>query len=284
MLFRATFANASRSQRAPGGAPDSLTPNNMSRLETRELTIRFGGHVAVNAVTCSFEPGTLTAIVGPNGAGKTTYFNLISGQLKATSGSVSLGGRDLSRLTASERTRLGLGRAFQLTNLFPRLTVLENVRLAVQATRDGPHRRGLNLWSVWTDHEALLRRADEILASIALKDKEHELVANLPHGDQRKLEVALLMALEPQVFMFDEPTAGMNAAEAPVILDLIRKLKADRSKTILLVEHKMDVVRELADRIIVLHNGTLVADGEPAEVIASPVVQEAYLGVSKEAA
>ena len=256
----------------------------MSRLETRDLTIRFGGHVAVNAVSCTFEPGRLTAIVGPNGAGKTTYFNLISGQLKATSGTVSLGGRDLSGLPASERTRAGLGRAFQLTNLFPRLTVLENVRLAVQARREGPHRRGLNLWSVWSEHQALRERAEEILASIALADKEDELVANLPHGDQRKLEVALLMALEPQVFMFDEPTAGMNAAEAPVILNLIRKLKEDRSKTILLVEHKMDVVRELADRIIVLHNGSLVADGEPAEVIASPVVQEAYLGVSKEAA
>ena len=118
--------------------------------------------------------------------------------------------------------------------------------------------------------------------AVALADKENELVANLPHGDQRKLEVALLMALESQVFMFDEPTAGMNAAEAPVILNLIRKLKDDKSKTILLVEHKMDVVRELADRIIVLHNGTLVADGEPAEVIASPIVQEAYLGVAAE--
>ncbi len=256
----------------------------MSVLETRDLTIRFGGHVAVNAVSCRFEPGTLTAIVGPNGAGKTTYFNLISGQLKASAGSVSLGGTDLSGLTASQRTRAGLGRAFQLTNLFPRLTVLENVRLAVQAAHEGPHRRGLNLWSVWSDHAALLERADAILSSIALKDKEQELVANLPHGDQRKLEVALLMALEPQVFMFDEPTAGMNAAEAPVILDLIRRLKADRTKTILLVEHKMDVVRELADRIIVLHNGTLVADGEPAEVIASPVVQEAYLGLAPQSA
>jgi branched-chain amino acid transport system ATP-binding protein len=252
----------------------------MSQLATHDLTIRFGGHVAVNGVTCSFEPGTLTAIVGPNGAGKTTYFNLISGQLKASSGRVTLGGRDLSGAPASERTRAGLGRAFQLTNLFPRLTVLENVRLAVRAAREGSHRRGLNLWSVWSDHAELLARADELLQTIALKDRENELVANLPHGDQRKLEVALLMALQLQVYMFDEPTAGMNHAEAPVILDLIRKLKADKSKTILLVEHKMDVVRELADRIIVLHNGTLVADGEPAEVIASPVVQEAYLGVS----
>ena len=252
----------------------------MSLLATKDLTIRFGGHVAVNGVTCAFQPGTLTAIVGPNGAGKTTYFNLISGQLKATSGQVTLNGRDLSGLSASQRTRAGLGRAFQLTNLFPKLTVLENVRLAVQAARDGTHRRGFNLWSVWSDHKDLLQRADAILASVAMKDKENEIVANLPHGDQRKLEVALLMALDAQVFMFDEPTAGMNAAEAPVILNLIRKLKEDASKTILLVEHKMDVVRELADRIIVLHNGTLVADGEPAEVIASPIVQEAYLGVS----
>jgi branched-chain amino acid transport system ATP-binding protein len=253
-------------------------------LATRDLTIRFGGHVAVNAVTCAFQPGTLTAIVGPNGAGKTTYFNLISGQLKPTGGQVTLDGRDLSGFSASERTRAGLGRAFQLTNLFPRLTVLENVRLAVQATREGAHRRGFNLWSIWSDHRDLMARADQILAAVALADKEHELVANLPHGDQRKLEVALLMGLESRVFMFDEPTAGMNAAEVPVILNLIRKLKEDPSKTILLVEHKMDVVRELADRIIVLHNGTLVADGDPASVIASPIVQEAYLGVSAQIA
>jgi branched-chain amino acid transport system ATP-binding protein len=252
----------------------------MSLLATRDLTIRFGGHVAVNSVTCAFEPGTLTAIVGPNGAGKTTYFNLISGQLKASAGTVSLNGRDLSGLGVSARTRAGLGRAFQLTNLFPKLTVLENVRLAVQAAIDGPHRRGLNLWSIWSDHGALTRRAHEILETVAMAAKQHTLVANLPHGDQRKLEVALLMALDPQVYMFDEPTAGMSTAEAPVILDLIRALKNDKRKTILLVEHKMDVVRELADRIIVLHNGTLVADGEPAEVIASPVVQEAYLGVA----
>jgi branched-chain amino acid transport system ATP-binding protein len=256
----------------------------MSLLATRDLTIRFGGHVAVNNVTCAFEPGTLTAIVGPNGAGKTTYFNLISGQLKATSGTVSLNGRDLSGQSPSARTRAGLGRAFQLTNLFPNLSVLENVRLAVQATRDGPHRRGLNLWSIWSDHAALTDRALEILNTVSMADRRDAAVASLPHGDQRKLEVALLMALESKVFMFDEPTAGMNAAEAPVILNLIRQLKNDKTKTILLVEHKMDVVRELADRIIVLHNGTLVADGDPATVIASPVVQEAYLGVAKEAA
>lgn len=253
-------------------------------LETRDLTIRFGGHVAVNAVSCAFAPGTLTAIVGPNGAGKTTYFNLISGQLKASAGQVVLGGRELTGLSVPERTRAGLGRAFQLTNLFPNLTVQENVRLAVQATQEGRHRRGLNLWSIWSDHAELVARADAILQNVALHTRADTPVASLPHGDQRKLEVALLMALEPQVYMFDEPTAGMSHDEAPVILNLIRELKKDKSKIILLVEHKMDVVRELADRIIVLTNGTLVADGLPAEVIASPVVQEAYLGVVQEAA
>jgi branched-chain amino acid transport system ATP-binding protein len=244
-------------------------------LETRDLTIRFGGHVAVDVVSCGFSAGTLTAIVGPNGAGKTTYFNLISGQLRATSGRVFLHGEDISAISAPERSRLGIGRAFQLTNLFPNLTVLENVRLAVQS-RAG---LGLNLWSVWSSHKELIGRAEEVLETVALTAKRDVAAAALPHGDQRKLEVAILMALEPDVFMFDEPTAGMSVDEVPVILDLIRSLKAQRDKTILLVEHKMDVVRELSDRIVVLHNGALVADGEPAAVIASPVVQEAYLGV-----
>ena len=247
-------------------------------LETRDLSIRFGGHVAVDAVSCRFEPGTLTAIVGPNGAGKTTYFNLISGQLKPSAGSVHLDGRDLSGLSAAARTHAGLGRAFQLTNLFPRLTVLENVRLAVQARRQP----GLKLWSIWSDHAELTERAHELLEQVDMTARARMPVAGLPHGDQRKLEVALLMALEPSVYMFDEPTAGMSHDEAPVILELIRQLKRDRSKTILLVEHKMDVVGELADRIIVLNNGALVADGLPAEVIASPVVQQAYLGLAPE--
>ncbi len=253
-------------------------------LETRGLTVRFGGHVAVNGVTCAFQSGTLTAIVGPNGAGKTTYFNLISGQILATSGSVHLQGQDLSGMNASTRSRSGLGRAFQLTNLFPNLSVLENVRLAVQAAKGGAHLRGLNMWSIWSDHRALTDRAADILQTVAMGHQHASMVASLPHGDQRKLEVALLMALESSVFMFDEPTAGMSADESPVILNLIRGLKADPSKTILLVEHKMDVVRELADRIVVLHNGSLVADGPPAEVMASKVVQEAYLGVAPSAA
>jgi branched-chain amino acid transport system ATP-binding protein len=247
-------------------------------LETRELGVRFGGHVAVNAVSCRFQPGTLTAIVGPNGAGKTTYFNLISGQIAASQGQVLLDGQNLIRWPASRRTRAGLGRAFQLTQLFARLSVLENVRLAVQSARDGRHWRGLQLFSTSADHPALREQALQLLASVAMSQQADALVASLPHGDQRKLEVAMLMALEPRVYMFDEPTAGMSHDEALVILDLIRQIKKNPQAIVLLVEHKMDVVRELADRIIVLHNGQLVADGEPAEVIASPVVQQAYLG------
>jgi len=244
-------------------------------LETHDLTIRFGGHVAVNGVSCAFAPGTLTAIVGPNGAGKTTYFNLISGQLRASAGRVTLKGEDVTGLSPSARTHRGMGRAFQLTNLFPNLTVLENVRLAVQS-RAGI---GLDLLSMWNSRRGLIDKAEAMLERVRLADRREAAVAALSHGDQRKLEVALLLALEPDIFMFDEPTAGMSADDVPTILELIEGIKADADKTILLVEHKMDVVRSLADRIIVLHNGTLMADGLPEEVIASPVVQEAYLGM-----
>ncbi|HRD96228.1 MAG TPA: ABC transporter ATP-binding protein [Rubrivivax sp.] len=253
-------------------------------LETQDLTIRFGGHVAVDHVSCRFEPGTLTSIVGPNGAGKTTYFNLVSGQLPASEGRVLLGGEDITRLPAALRTRRGLGRAFQLTQLFPNLTVHENVRLAIQAREAGRGRGGLDLFRVWLDHKAWIDEANRVLEQVRLLDKAALRAASLPHGDQRKLEVALLIALDPKIFMFDEPTAGMSVDEVPVVLDLIRQLKARKDVVILLVEHKMDVVRELSDRIVVLHNGQLVADGEPASVIASPVVQQAYLGMMAEEA
>ena len=251
-------------------------------LETRGLTVRFGGHVAVDHVSCRFEAGTLTAIVGPNGAGKTTYFNLISGQLPASEGSVMLNGEDITTLPAPLRTRRGLGRAFQLTQLFPHLSVVENVRLAVQAREQGRGKAGLDLLRVWLDRREWIDEAQSLLAQVHLADKADATAASLPHGDQRKLEVALLIALDPKVYMFDEPTAGMSVDEVPVLLDLIRQLKRRKDITVLLVEHKMDVVRELADRIIVLHNGQLVADGGPAEVIASPVVQQAYLGLNAE--
>jgi branched-chain amino acid transport system ATP-binding protein len=251
-------------------------------LETQDLTIRFGGHVAVDRVSCRFEPGTLTAIVGPNGAGKTTYFNLISGQLPASHGRVLLGGEDITGLSAPKRAQRGVGRAFQLTQLFPNLSVQENVRLAVQAREQG-RRAGLgggafDLRRLWSDATAWTDDAHALLQRVRLHDRADANAASLPHGDQRKLEVALLMALDPLVYMFDEPTAGMSLDEVPVVLDLIHSLRAQGDRIVLLVEHKLDVVHALADRIVVLHNGQLVADGKPAAVMASPIVQQAYLG------
>ncbi len=244
-------------------------------LETRDLTIRFGGQVAVDSVSLAFHAGTTTAIVGPNGAGKTTFFNLVSGQLRPSAGDVFLRGQRITNLPTPLRARLGLGRAFQLTNLFPALTVLENVRLAVQA-RAGA---GLGFFRPAETRTDLTARAQAWLAETKLAARAGDLVTALSHGDQRKLEVTMMLALEPDVFMFDEPTAGMSVDEVPVVLDLIAAIAARRDKTVLLVEHKMDVVRRLADRVVVLHQGALVADGDPAEIVASAIVQEAYLGI-----
>tara|TARA_R110002020_G_scaffold428155_3_gene637699 strand:- start:94655 stop:95422 length:768 start_codon:yes stop_codon:yes gene_type:complete len=247
-------------------------------LTTTDLTIRFGGHVAVNRVSCAFHPGETTVIVGPNGAGKTTYFNLISGQLTASEGSVQKGDTDITRMSPSSRAKLGLGRAFQLTNLFPQLSVLENIRLAVQA-RAGA---GRILFRPAAKLTHLTELAEKYLEAARLTDKATLPAAALPHSDQRKLEVALLMAMEPDIYMFDEPTAGMSLDQAPAVLELIAQIKSDPTKTVLLVEHKMDVVRALADRIIVLHNGELLADGPPDEVMSSQIVRDVYLGTATE--
>jgi len=242
-------------------------------LETRGLSVRFGGEIAVNAVSCAFQRGTLTALVGPNGAGKTTYFNLISGQLRASAGSVWLAGRDITAETAPARARRGLGRGFQLTQLFPALPVLENLRLAV-ARRVGV---GLDCLSLARRQSEIGARCWHHLEQVGLTAQAAQPAAALSHGDQRKLEVAMLLALEPMVFLFDEPTAGMSVDDMPVMLDLLAGIRA-MGGTILLVEHKMDVVRRLADRVIVLHQGALIAEGTPAEAEASSVVQQAYLG------
>jgi len=180
----------------------------------------------------------------------------------------------VTRMSAPQRARRGIGRAFQLTQLFPNLTVMENVRLAVQSRA----RMGLHVLSLWSRHVELIERAEHYLERVALADKRDAIAAALAHGEQRKLEVAILLALEPQVLMFDEPTAGMSLDEVPVILDLIRHIKEQGDRTVLLVEHKLDVVRSLADRILVLHEGALVADGDPATVMASDIVRRAYLG------
>lgn len=244
-------------------------------LASKGLTAQFGGHRAVDAVSAEFHAGELTAIVGPNGAGKTTYFNLLSGQLAASEGSVSLRGKDITRLSAPARARLGIGRAFQLTQLFPRLSVLENVRLAVQSQA----RAGFSLVQRVSQRADLAERALGHLQAVGLAARADSPAASLSHGDKRKLEISMLLALDPTVLMLDEPTAGMSADDVPVVLDLIRQLRTRRDRTILLVEHKMEVIRSLADRIVVLHNGRLMADGDPATVMDSALVREAYLGV-----
>ena len=251
-----------------------MTPS----LRTENLTIRFGGHAAVNDVTCAFQPGELTVIVGPNGAGKTTWFNLVSGQLKPSAGRIFKGSEEITNLSPSARAGMGIGRAFQLTSLFPKLSVEENVRLAVQAN----HKAGFQIFRRAAALTELRDAAHDYLARARLQNVAHLPAATLPHGDQRKLEVAMLMAMQPDIYMFDEPTAGMSLDHAPDVLDLIATIKTDPAKTVLLVEHKMDVIRALADRIIVLHNGELLADGPPAEIMQSQVVRDVYLGNAME--
>ncbi len=243
-------------------------------LSTREVTIRFGGHVAVDRVTLDVVPATLKSIIGPNGAGKTTLFNLLSGQYRPTAGRVLFKGRDVTSLSAAARTRLGIGRSFQLTNVFPTLTVLENVRLAVQA------QRGLG-WNAWRDYRsfpALEDRAYELLETVLLQSKWRAPAGELAHGEKRKLEVGILLALGPEVLLLDEPTAGMSLEEVPAIIALITRIKARRDKTILLVEHKIDMVMTLSDSIAVLKDGRLIADDTPEAIGANAEVQAAYFG------
>jgi branched-chain amino acid transport system ATP-binding protein len=254
-----------------------MTPREMAGpaiLSTRDLTIRFGGHVAVDRVTLDIPPFTLKALIGPNGAGKTTFFNLLSGQYRPSSGRVHFKGRDVTGLSAAARTALGLGRSFQLTNIFPTLTVLENVRLAVQA-RAGV---GYNAWRHWRRFAPLEDRAYAVLESVLLGAKWNAPAAELAHGEKRKLELGILLAQEPEVLLLDEPTAGMALEEVPAIVDLIQRLRAERRRTIVLVEHKIDMVMALSDSIAVLKDGRLIADDAPRAISENAEVQAAYFG------
>jgi branched-chain amino acid transport system ATP-binding protein len=243
-------------------------------IETKDLTVRFGGHVAVDHVSLQVEPFTLKSIIGPNGAGKTTFFNLLTGQYKATDGHVYLKGRDITNLSPAMRTRLGMGRSFQLTNIFPMLSVLENVRIAIQSRKGF----GLNFWRNYLHFPETEDEAYTILKDVLLDDKWSALASSLTHGEQRKLELAILISLEPQILFLDEPTAGMSQEEVPAILEILEKVKSSRDRTILLVEHKMDMIMTLSDSIAVLQNGRLIADGDPDTIYGSREVQEAYLG------
>ena len=225
-------------------------------------------------VTLDVAPSTLKSIIGPNGAGKTTFFNLLSGQYRPSEGRVAFRGRDVTTLGAAARTRLGIGRSFQLTNIFPTLTVLENVRLAAQARRG----LGLNAWRDYRRFPELEDRAYELLETVLLEAKWAQPAGELAHGEKRKLELGVLLALEPEVLLLDEPTAGMSLEEVPTIIALIERIKSRRDKTILLVEHKIDMVMALSDSIAVLKDGVLIADGAPEAVSADPEVQAAYFG------
>jgi branched-chain amino acid transport system ATP-binding protein len=243
-------------------------------IETKDLTIRFGGHVAVDHVSLQVAPFTLKSIIGPNGAGKTTFFNLLTGQYKATEGHVYLKGRDITDLSPAMRTRLGMGRSFQLTNIFPMLSVLENVRIAIQSRKGF----GLNFWRNYLHFPETEDEAYAVLKDVLLDDKWSAPASSLTHGEQRKLELAILISLEPQILFLDEPTAGMSQEEVPAILEILEKIKAAGNRTLLLVEHKMDMIMTLSDSIAVLQEGRLIADGDPDAIHRSREVQEAYLG------
>jgi len=243
-------------------------------LALENLSINFGGLLAVAHVDLQVQRGERRAIIGPNGAGKTTLFNLISGDLAPTTGRILLFGRDITRLPPHRRASLGLARTFQITKLFPNLTVWENVLLACQALE----RTKFSMFRPLRTYRHLYSRGEELLRSVGVWDQRDETIKNLSHGVQRQLEVALALAGRPKVLLLDEPMAGLSPAETHDMTELLRKL--ERSITLLIIEHDMDVVLDLAEDIAVLHLGRLIADGSKDTVRANREVQEIYLGVA----
>jgi branched-chain amino acid transport system ATP-binding protein len=239
-------------------------------LRTEELSISFGGLAALNAVSLEVANDEIRAIIGPNGAGKSTFFNCLTGVLRPSSGRILLDGADIAGLSPDRVSQMGIARSYQITNLLPNATTLENVRIAAQSRR---HR-----WSLLTHHAAfrdVVEKAEAMLEAVGLLGKARELAANLSHGEQRNLEIAIALATEPRLLCLDEPTAGMSAAETRDTIELIRRIS--RHLTILIVEHDMQVVMELAQRITVLHYGAVLAEGTPAEIQRNPRVLEVYL-------
>jgi branched-chain amino acid transport system ATP-binding protein len=248
----------------------------MTMLEARRVTKRFGNLVAVNDISISVEPGELRAIIGPNGAGKTTFFNMMTGFFAPTSGEILLEGEDVTRLSAHDRVKRGMARTFQITEIFPEMTVLENVRIAVEAANGF----SLRVWMSRSDATRVRRDIDMILTQAGLAAKADRLVGELSHGDQRAAEIAMALALKPRVLLLDEPTAGMGEQETFQVAGLIRRLHKHSGYTVLLVEHDMRVVFNLADRITVLAEGAMLADGTPQQIGDNPAVQAAYLGAA----
>jgi len=243
-------------------------------LETRGLGRAFGALQAVAGVSLAVEPGEVRAVIGPNGAGKTTLFHLISGLLAPTSGRVLFRGDDVTALPAPARCRRGISRTFQITSIFPELSVLENVRIAVQLRSGGNFR----LVGGRATLEASEQQARASLGSLGLLGRAEEAASTLPHGDQRLLEIAMAVAQEPELLLLDEPTQGLSPEDTVATVAVIRQVAREQKLTIILVEHDMDVVFDLADRISVLHFGQLIAEGTPDQIRANADVQRAYLG------
>jgi len=246
----------------------------MSLLEVKKVSKKFGSLVAVDNISMAVEPGELRAIIGPNGAGKTTFFNTISGFLLPSAGRIEFDGQDITSLAPDQRVWRGIARTFQITEVFPELTVRENLRIAVEVA-SGYRTR---IWQSADADDEVKARVVDLLEMSGLMEKADRLVGELAHGDQRANEIMMALALKPRLLLLDEPTAGMGDQETYDITQLIRKLHREQKLTIVLIEHDMRVVFHLADRIMVLAEGKMLAEGTPKEIAASEVVQAAYLG------
>lgn len=243
-------------------------------FEIRQLSKYFGGLKAVDGISMEISRGGLHSIIGPNGAGKTTFLNLLSGIYKPTQGKIYYRGNDITDLPVHKRARLGIGRSYQITNIFPTLTVLENVRLAAQAL-------GADNFKVFSDFKTFPEYIDKALIAVkevGLEGHEFELASALSHGNKRRLEVAMLLAQDLDLLLLDEPTAGLGTEQVPGFMQMIKRIGEEGDKTIILVEHNMSVVMNLSDRISVMHRGQLLAEGTPEEITANETVQSAYLG------
>jgi len=248
----------------------------MEALRIEELTKTFGGVRALNNISFTVKIGERLAIIGPNGAGKTTLFNLLNGQYKATAGRIYLFGREITNIPTCNRTYLGQGRSFQLTSLFPKLTVLRNVLLAIQGT--GPPR--FQLFRPISTYKHLYTKAQELLEAVALWSKKDELVQSLSYGEQRRLEITLSLASEPKLLLLDEPSSGLTPAESSDIINMIANMLRDI--TVIVVAHDMDLVFGMAERIMVLHYGEIIADGTPTEIQTHSRVKEIYMGIKED--
>jgi branched-chain amino acid transport system ATP-binding protein len=243
-------------------------------IETKNLTKQFGALVAVDDVSIQVRKNSLHAIIGPNGAGKTTFFNLLSGNLEPTGGQVFYKGRDITHQPVHRTIHFGIGRSFQITNIFPNLTVLENIRLASQALGAD----SFKFWRPASDFRRYEERAWDVMKLVGLTDRAQAPARTLPHGDQRKLELGMILAPDPEVLLLDEPTAGMAAEQVPELLALIRDIQKAGNKTVMLVEHNMNVVMSVSNTITVMHLGKVLAEGSPSEIASNKEVQTAYLG------